>query len=134
MRRIVLLAAALGAVFIGLRSRVEVSVGVPEAAAADKWQYNLTSTDAGSTNTGALTKQREYAIQCDIPCCYKTGTSTPLSADCTKDFVVAGQSPSVPGSAQPGRDFDSASDSYVVARAVDGGNPNARVLLRTRTP
>jgi len=42
------------------------------AHAADLWQFQLTSTDAGPTEVEALRTQQQYDIWCNIPSVFKT--------------------------------------------------------------
>lgn len=103
--------------------------------ASDVYKAALTSSDAGSTNTGDIgALNRKATLQCAIPACYRTGTSTPLAANCATDYVlpingytaVAGQPPKFE------RSFDMGGDRYVVARATDGGNPDCLLFLNTQ--
>lgn len=97
------------------------------ASAADVYAVTLTSTDAGSTNTGSLTAQKQYVIQCALPSCYKTGTAT-LACNCSQDFMLPLVGDATTGKYQ--RDFESAGHTKVAARAIDGGNPACTVDVK----
>lgn len=119
------------AVFLALASVLALAL---PSFASDVYKAALTSTDAGSTNTGDIgALNRKATLQCAIPACYRTGSSSTLAADCTTDYrlplvgytAVAGQPPKFE------RSFDMGGHRYVVARATDGGNPDCLLFLNT---
>ncbi len=130
---------------IAVLAVVAFVVFIQSASAGPVWKVALTSTDAGSTNTAALSQQRDYLIQCDKPACFKTGSSSSLSADCSKDFVLKEAETTTSilvdgGSSETGTTladvhtfaFKSGQDTYVVAKALDAGNPACDVYLDRR--
>ena len=87
----------------------------------------LTSTDAGTSNSLTISPNVTYTVQCSIPSCYKTGTST-LTADCSTDFLLPLTDTKYT------RTFDSSSHTKVAAKAVDAGNPACQVYQTTKNP
>jgi len=121
----------------------------PPAYAADVWKAALTSNDAGTTNSVLVGGGITVALQCDNPACYKASLTTPITADCSKDWVLQ---PSTSGSGavmgtfnlltfgggdggltavslapvpvvKYQKEFDMGGLAYVAAFALDGGNP-----------
>jgi hypothetical protein len=108
---------------------------VQQAEAGDVYKATLTSSDAGSTNTAAITQQLPYSIECDIEAAYKTGTSTPLTVNTAQDYVLSAGNLSPPSTSVRqvySRDFEVGGHRYIAARALDGGNPNCRVFQRLK--
>lgn len=150
----ILLTAAIG--FVAVNHAAQNAI-LPQAEAADVWKAALTSNDAGSTNTASITAGFDYAIQCATEACYKTGATTGLSADCTKDYVLPEEqgcngagtiqgilvvdagyvatTTSTRGGATHcffSRDFEAGGSKFIVARALDAGNPACRLYQRTK--
>lgn len=94
--------------------------------AADTRIGALSITDAGTANL-TIAPLVTYTVQCSIPSCYKTGTST-LTADCTQDYLL----PLVGTKYE--RTFDSTSATKLGAKAVDAGNPDCQVYQTTKNP
>lgn len=140
--------------FIALAVAMVAVLAPTRAEAMPKYVSSLTSTDAGSTNTLNLKAGRKSGLlRCDIPFCVKTGTSTSMSANCDQDWVPAfpynatlityttldggtgmntstASTPALPTiPSTPNVPFSMGNDSTIVARALDGGNPNCRVLI-----
>lgn len=129
-----------------------------EAQAGDVYKLALSSNDGGSTNTGALTSNLKHEILCAQEACYKTGTSSSLSANCAQDYVLpqnqgcnrwgsingllavdGGQVSYTANSSGVTqcfyqREFENGGHRYIVARALDGGNPACRVYQRLQNP
>jgi hypothetical protein len=109
---------------------------VSEAEAADVAAGRLISSDAGATNVLTILPKMTYSIQCDVAACYKVGTAAAVPApSCTTDALVPGAAalPSTTPTPTPYA-FESAAATRVAAFAVDAGNPNCKVFLRTKNP
>lgn len=120
---------------------------VSEAEAANVWKAQLTSSDAGPTQTQSILAHQTYEIWCAIPSCYKTG---PLVSGVVDDGGISCANDSVPactlnpagqanlnGSAcqssgsisVPRFRFNSGIHTGIWAVAADGGNPACNVSL-----
>lgn len=97
-----------------------------------------TLADGGTPNTLAIARRAKYSIQCAVPSCYATGTSTPVSIDCATAAVLPGTNRDTTATQAP-YVFDSAAHSYVTARSValpDAGVPatDCQVFQSTKNP
>lgn len=99
------------------------------ALASDIRLGGLASTDAGTTNSLAVSPLTTVTVQCATPACYKTGTST-LTAEvsCTQSYNL----PLV--GAKYERTLDTGAHNKIAARALDGGDPNCNVYQTTKNP
>jgi hypothetical protein len=111
---------------------------ITDAQASDVWVYTLNSYDAGSTNTVTLTAGREYAVQCQQPACYKTGTTSVLVPDCAKDLNLPGtkkdQLNAIPAVVPAPRTVEAGGHTKLAAYALDAGNPVCTVYQVTKNP
>lgn len=106
-----------------------------EARAAEIWKYQLTSSDAGQTNVGALLTNQTYAILCDTPAVFQTSTDAGLVLDVTKDRPAPARRRFDNGAiAEPipmPLEFPSGPHTKIAALALDGGNPACNVYFET---
>lgn len=108
------------------------------AEATPKWQLTLSSTDGGSSQAGDVTGQSglnaTVLLQCTEPACYRScasstsGTAAACFADCAKDALCNISGTQEADQAILPCTVNLAGDRYMSARALDGGNPNCRVL------
>lgn len=106
------------------------------AEASPKWKLTLSSTDAGSSQAGDVTggsgTSATVQLLCTEPACYRTCDNSTCFADCTKDAFCNISGTQEADQAVLPCTIAMAGDRYIAARALDGGNPNCRVLRDVR--
>jgi hypothetical protein len=116
------LIAALSIMFLA------VAVLATEASAGD---VRVSYLDGGASAT-AITPKQVYTVQCTNPSCYKTSTDGG-APDCNNDYKLPQTAP-IAGATLYERKFESASDSWVHVRAIDGGLPGCNLYRNTLNP
>lgn len=107
------------------------------AEAGPIWQATLASTDAGSSQTVALTKQRCYCVQPTYSqTCMKLGNTDGGSllaglygADCSKDFMIPQQAAFTTQVVKATYCFESGSRNAVVVANVDAGPATTQLFV-----
>lgn len=107
------------------------------AEAGPVWQATLASTDAGSSQTVALQKQRCYCVQPTYSqTCMKLGNTDGGSllaglygADCSKEFIIPQGQPFTTQTVKPTYCFESASRNALVVANVDAGPATTQLFV-----
>lgn len=106
-----------------------------ESRAASLFKYQLTSSDAGQTNVGALLTNQTYSILCDTPAVFQTSTDAGMVLDVTKDRPAPARRRFDNGAiAEPipmPLVFTSGPHTKIAALSLDAGNPACNVYFET---
>lgn len=130
MRKLLFAVAAVAAI-------AAVFLPPAPAEAGPVWQATLASTDAGSSQTVALQKQRCYCVQATwSQTCMKLGVQDGgnllaglYGADCSKEFIIPQGTINSTVVPKPTYCFESASKNALVVANVDAGAATTQLFL-----